>query len=70
LGLGAIDKYEKYLGLPTLVGRSRYKAFKGIKDKVWKRLNDWKVNFLLQAGKEILIKALVQAIPTYCMSDA
>ena len=46
LGLQATDKYEKYLGLPTLVGRSRYKAFKGIRDKVWKKLNDWKVNFL------------------------
>jgi hypothetical protein len=50
-GLCATDKYKKYLGLPTLVGRSRYKAFKGIKDKVWKRLNDWKVNFLSQAEK-------------------
>jgi hypothetical protein len=69
LGLSATDKYEKYLGLSTLVGQSRYEAFKGIKDKVWKRLNDWKVNFLLQAGKEILIKAVVQVIPTYCMSD-
>jgi hypothetical protein len=33
-GLKATEKYEKYLGLPTLVGRSRMKAFKGIKDKV------------------------------------
>lgn len=62
--LSATDKYEKYLGLPTLVGRSRYRAFQGIKDKVWKRLNDWKVNFLSQASKEILIKAVVQAILT------
>jgi hypothetical protein len=65
--LKATEKYEKYLGLPTLVGRSRLKAFKGIKDKVWVRLNDLKVQFLSQAGKEILIKAVIQAIPTYCM---
>jgi hypothetical protein len=51
-----------------MVGRSRYKAFKSIKDKVWSHLNDWKVKFLSQAGKEILIKAIVQAIPTYSMS--
>ena len=68
LGLKAMEKYEKYLGLPTLVGRLRLKAFKGIKDKVWAQLNDWKVHFLSQAGKEILIKAVIQAIPTYCMS--
>ncbi|XP_059429070.1 uncharacterized protein LOC132162867 [Corylus avellana] len=67
-GLQATDKYEKYLGLPTLIGRSRYKAFKGIKEKVWKRLNDWKVNFVSQVGKEILNKAVVQAILTYGMS--
>jgi hypothetical protein len=67
-GLCATQCYEKYLGLPTMVGRSWYNSFKSIKDRVWDRLNDWKVKFLSQAGKEILIKAVVQAIPTYCMS--
>jgi hypothetical protein len=67
-GLCATQCYEKYLGLPTMVGRSRYNSFKSIKDRVWNRLNDWKVKFLSQAGKEILIKAVVQAIPTYSMS--
>jgi hypothetical protein len=28
---------EKYLGLPTLVGKSRSQAFQSIKDKVWNR---------------------------------
>jgi hypothetical protein len=67
-GLSATQCYEKYLGLPTMVGRSRYQAFKGIQDRVWTRLNDWKIKFLSQAGKEILIKAVIQAIPTYTMS--
>jgi hypothetical protein len=43
-------------------------AFKGIIDHVWKRLQDWKLKFLSQAGKEILLKVVIQAIPTYCMS--
>lgn len=30
--------YEKYLGLPALVGRSKYNIFKNIKEKVWKRI--------------------------------
>jgi hypothetical protein len=59
---------EKYLGLPTLVGKSRTKAFKNIKDQVWEHLQSWKVNFLSQAGKEVLLMAVIQAIPTYCMS--
>jgi hypothetical protein len=67
-GLQATQKYEKYLGLPTLVEQSRSKAFKNIKDQVWDRLQSWKVNFLSQAGKEVLLKAVIQAIPTYCMS--
>jgi hypothetical protein len=52
-GLQAMEKYEKYLGLPTLVGKSRSKAFKSIKDRVWCQLQNWKVKFLSQAGKEI-----------------
>ncbi|XP_059446701.1 uncharacterized protein LOC132178276 [Corylus avellana] len=67
-GLQAAHSFDKYLGLPTLVGKSRYQSFKTIKDKVWSCLNNWKLNFLSQAGKEVLLKAVVQAILTYCMS--
>jgi hypothetical protein len=34
---------------------------------VWKKISNWKTFFLSQAGKEILLKAVIQAIPTYCM---
>jgi hypothetical protein len=67
-GLTEATRIDSYLGLPTLVGRSKIQSFNGIKDRVWKRLNNWKVKFLSQAGKEILLKAVVQAIPTYSMS--
>jgi hypothetical protein len=67
-GIPVDQRYDTYLGLPAIVGRSRIRAFRSIKDKVWKRLQDWKLTFLSQAGKEILLKAVVQAIPTYCMS--
>jgi hypothetical protein len=67
-GIPVNQRYDTYLGLPAMVGRSRIAAFKSIKDRVWKRLQDWKLQFLSQAGKEILLKAVVQAISTYCMS--
>lgn len=67
-GTPSTRRYDKYLGLPTLVGKSRNQAFKSIKQRVWRRLTDWKLNFFLQAGKEILLKAVIQAILTYSMS--
>jgi hypothetical protein len=67
-GFPTTNKYEKYLGLPTLVGKSRSQAFKSIKDKVWNRLHNWKFKFLSRARKEILLKDVIQAIPTYNMS--
>jgi hypothetical protein len=53
--------------LPSYIGKSKLQSFNSIKDKVQQRLNNWKVKFLSQAGKEILLKAVLQAIPTYIM---
>lgn len=38
--------FDKYLGLPALVGKSRTTAFRGIIDRVRKCLSDWKLKFL------------------------
>jgi hypothetical protein len=43
VGIPATQRYDTYLGLPALVGKSRVAAFKSIKERVWKRLQDWKV---------------------------
>jgi hypothetical protein len=43
-------------------------AFTSLKDRIWARISNWKNKFLSQAGKEILLKAVAQAIPTYTMS--
>lgn len=37
---------EKYLGLRTMVGKSKYKAIRGIREKVWQRISSWKNQFL------------------------
>ncbi|XP_042939546.1 uncharacterized protein LOC122274585 [Carya illinoinensis] len=67
-GVAICGSYEKYLRLPAVVGRSRYYTFRSLKERVWAKVNSWKNNFLSQAGKEILLKAVVQVIPTYSMS--
>lgn len=51
-----------------MVGRSKYISFRGLKEKVWRRINSWKVNTLSSASKEILVKSVLQAIPAYTMS--
>ncbi|XP_042972810.1 uncharacterized protein LOC122304618 [Carya illinoinensis] len=66
-GTRASSSYEKYLGLPSLIGRSKHAAFKDIIDRIRGKISNWKNKFLSQAGKEILLKAVIQALPTYCM---
>jgi hypothetical protein len=67
-GVSSTTCYEKYLGLPSLVGRSKVSTFTGIRGKIWKCINGWTENFFTQAGKEVLLKAVIQAILTYTMS--
>ena len=59
---------EKYLGMPTDVGASTNGAFKYIKDRVWKKVQGWLEQCLSSGGKEVLIKSVAQAIPTFSMS--
>jgi hypothetical protein len=68
LNIRAEARTEKYLGLPVYVGRSRSKTFKYLKDIIWKRIQGWKEKMLSKAGKDILIKACAQDIPTFAMS--
>ena len=42
--------------------------FAEIKEKVGKKLAGWKEKLLSIRGREIIIKAVAQAIPTYTMS--
>ena len=67
LNVKEVDCFKSYLGLPTLVGRSKYQAFAFLKDKVWKKLQGWKGIMLSKAGKEVLIKVVAQSLSTYTM---
>ncbi|XP_075665752.1 uncharacterized protein LOC142635493 [Castanea sativa] len=67
-GAEVIKQHETYLGLPSLVGRSKKNTFRTLKERLDNKLSEWKEKMLSQADKEILIKAIAQVIPTYTMS--
>ena len=68
VGVTVVQQYEKFLGLPSLVGRNKKESFTHIKQQIWKKLQGWESKLLSQAGSEILIKVVAQALPTYTMS--
>ena len=68
LGVPEIKQYGKYLGLSSFVGKKKKASFNFIKEKVWRKLQCWEEKLLSQAGREVLIKTVVQAISTYIMS--
>jgi ribonuclease HI len=57
-----------YLGVPSMVGRSKKATFAYIKDRIWRKINSWRSRPLSKAGKEVMIKSVLQAIPLYVMS--
>ncbi|XP_058770466.1 uncharacterized protein LOC131644088 [Vicia villosa] len=57
-----------YLGLPSMIGRRKKETFAFIKDRIWKRINSWRGRSLSKAGKEVMIKSVLQSIPSYIMS--
>ncbi|XP_042972903.1 uncharacterized protein LOC122304700 [Carya illinoinensis] len=66
-GLRAHGPFDKYLGLPSYVGRQKTKAFTSIVDRIKSKMASWKTKVLSQGGKEILLKSVLQSIPTYSM---
>lgn len=59
---------KTYLGLPSVVGKAKYRVFSSIKGRIEKRIKTWHNKFLSQAGKKVLIKSVLQSLPTYAMS--
>ena len=53
---------------PSFLGRQKKACFNQIKERIWNKMQGWKERLLSQAGKEVMIKAVIQSIPTYSMN--
>ncbi|XP_024196088.1 uncharacterized protein LOC112199282 [Rosa chinensis] len=68
LGVAIVDKHEKYLGLPTYLGRNKTETFAYLQESLNKKLEGWQGKLLSSAGKDLLIRVVAQALPSYTMS--
>ncbi|KAL0461166.1 UNVERIFIED_CONTAM: hypothetical protein Slati_0004200 [Sesamum latifolium] len=68
IGVPKMAKHDKYLGLPSVVGKSKQAAFDSIRDRIWRKLQCWSAKKLSQAGRVVMIKSVLQVIPTFAMS--
>jgi hypothetical protein len=58
---------EKYLGFPTPDSRMGKGKFKTTKERLVKRFSNWAERHMSAGAKEVPIKLIAQAIPTYAM---
>ncbi|KAL0287141.1 UNVERIFIED_CONTAM: hypothetical protein Scaly_2773300 [Sesamum calycinum] len=78
---GLLQRFEEVLGLAInwqkshylqqecgLRCRSKSVIFEHIKVRVWNKMQQWRISFLSQSVRSVLLKAVIQAIPSYVMS--
>ena len=63
-----IKQHEIYLGLPSLVGRSKRNTFQQLKERLANKFSEWKEKLLSNVDKGVLIQAVAQAILAHTMS--
>ena len=62
-----MDPKARYLGMPSILSRNKSDMFSFILERVLNKMQGWKQKLLSDAGREVLIKSVIQAIPSYAM---
>lgn len=60
---------RNYLGIPKDISGLKCKLFAFLKERIDHRVNGCSARWLTKSGKDILIKAIALAFPTYVMSS-
>lgn len=68
LGMEKVDDPRVYLGVLAIWGRSKKAGLAYVKGRLLGKIQGWKKSTLLTVGREVLIKAVAQAIPAYPMN--
>ena len=70
-GAEVLCQHMTYLGLPSLVGKSKRNTFRQLNERLNNKLSGWKEMMPSQARDEIFMKVVTQAIPMYteCFSE-
>ncbi|XP_074342398.1 uncharacterized protein LOC141679917 [Apium graveolens] len=56
-----------YLGIPSIIGRNKNVVLGYLKERMQKRMEGYDKKILSKGGKEILLKSVVQTVPSYAM---
>ncbi|XP_050207437.1 uncharacterized protein LOC126656857 [Mercurialis annua] len=67
LHMTIMDTTKPYLGMPIIISSSKTASFAYLLSKIKSKLIGWQHQLLSLKGKEILLKAVVYAIPIYSM---
>ena len=58
----------KYLGLPEHFGRKKKDLFASIVDKIQQKARGWSTKFLSMAGKLVMLRSVLSAMPSHSMT--
>lgn len=68
LGIRECRGHDLYLGAPSFSLRRKRVQFGYLKENMSKKVESWSNKLFSKGGKETLIKAVLQAVPTFTMS--
>ena len=68
LGINVEAFSDRYLGLPTAMGRITSETFEHIVERARSKIQGGSERILACARKEIFLKGVIQAIPTFSMT--